>query len=96
GRARFGERFLIAYYGTASGGRPLNRPLGTVTTRDRHALVEGDLLRMLSVEECRAAMGFPETYTLPAGKKAAMKMLGNAVVPAVARDVIRAAVEGLQ
>jgi DNA (cytosine-5)-methyltransferase 1 len=96
GRARFGERFLIAYYGNESDGRSITRPLGTVTTRDRHALVEGDRLRMLSVEECRTAMGFPETYVLPSRKADAMKMLGNAVVPAVARDVINAALRGMR
>lgn len=93
GRARFGERFLIAYYGNEPDGRSLTRPLGTVTTRDRHALVEGDRLRMLSVDECRAAMGFPESYVLPDRKTDAMKMLGNAVPPPLARDVIQAAVE---
>lgn len=87
-RARYGDRFLIAYYGSESGGRDLRRPLGTITTRDRHAVVDGDRLRMLSIEECRAAMGFPESYVLPDSKSDAMKMLGNAVPPPLARDVI--------
>jgi len=47
-------------------------------------------MRMLSVDECRKAMGFPAEYQLPTRAKDAMHMLGNAVVPVVARDVIEA------
>lgn len=90
GRRLCGPRFVTAYYGNEKGGRPLSRPLGTITTRDRWAIVDGDRMRMLNVDECRRAMGFPETYQLPARAKDAMHMLGNAVVPPVARDVINA------
>lgn len=90
GRAAHGERFLTAYYGNEKGGRCLSRPVGTITTRDRWAVVDGDRMRMLSVEECRLAMGFPSTYRLPARSKDAMMMLGNAVCPPVACDVITA------
>jgi DNA (cytosine-5)-methyltransferase 1 len=90
GRRIYGSRFVTAYYGNEKGGRPLSRPLGTITTRDRWAIVDGDRMRMLSVDECRRAMGFPDTYQLPARAKDAMHMLGNAVVPPVARDVINA------
>ncbi len=51
---------------------------------------DGDRMRMLSVDECRKAMGFPSSYQLPARAKDAMHMLGNAVVPVVACDVINA------
>lgn len=88
GRRLCGPRFVTAYYGNEKGGRPLSRPLGTITTRDRWAIVDGDRMRMLSVDECRRAMGFPDTYQLPDRPKDAMHMLGNAVVPPVARDVI--------
>ncbi len=90
GRAQHGDRFLTAYYGNEKGGRSLSRPVGTITTRDRWAVVDGDRMRMLSVEECRRAMGFPSTYQLPKRQKDAMMMLGNAVCPPVARDVITA------
>jgi DNA (cytosine-5)-methyltransferase 1 len=90
GRRECGPRFLTAYYGNERGGRPLSRPVGTITTRDRWAIVDGDRMRMLSVPECRRAMGFPDDYQLPARQKDAMHMLGNAVVPPVARDVITA------
>jgi DNA (cytosine-5)-methyltransferase 1 len=85
-----GTRFLTAYYGNESGGRSLARPVGTITTRDRWAVIDGDRMRMLSVDECRKAMGFPSSYRLPERSKDAMHMLGNAVVPPVARDIINA------
>lgn len=89
GRTDHGENFLIAYYGSEHGGRSLNRPIGTVTTRDRYALVHGDSMRMLCVKEYRAAMGFPSSYKLPANHRLATHMLGNAVCPPVARDVLQ-------
>ena len=92
GRARFGRRFVAPYFGSGSGltGRSLDRPVGTITTRDRWAVIDGDRMRMLSVDECRKAMGFPQGYQLPTCTKDAMHMLGNAVVPMVACDVIEA------
>lgn len=92
GRARFGQRFIAPYFGSGSGltGRCLSRPVGTITTRDRWAVIDGDRMRMLTVNECRQAMGFPASYQLPTRAKDAMHMLGNAVVPVVACDVINA------
>ncbi|WP_315384705.1 DNA cytosine methyltransferase [Microvirgula aerodenitrificans] len=90
GRQRHGARFLTAYYGNERGGRSLDRPIGTITTRDRWAIVDGDRMRMLSAHECRAAMGFPTDYILPDQHRLAVHMLGNAVCPPVARDVINA------
>lgn len=94
GRAAFGDTFLAPFYGSGSGltGRSLDRPLGTVTTLDRWALIDGDRMRMLQPSELRAAMGFPEGQPLPPTRRAAIKLLGNAVCPPVAADVIRAAV----
>lgn len=88
GRRVHGQRFISSYYGNERGGRSLNRPIGTITTRDRHAIIDGDRMRMLSVQECRAAMGFPDDYQLPNQHRLAVHMLGNAVCPPVARDVI--------
>lgn len=92
GRRSFGSRFLAPYYGSGSGltGRCITRPVGTLTTCARWAVIDGDRMRMLSVTECRKAMGFPDTYHLPSNVATANKMLGNAVVPRVARDVINA------
>lgn len=93
GRATLGtDRFLVPYYGSGSGhtGRALSRPLGTVTTRDRWALIDGDRMRMLQPPELRAAMGFPAHYALPPSRALAIHLLGNAVCPPVARAVISA------
>lgn len=92
GRAVHGERFVMPYYGSGSGlsGRSLDRPLGTVTTLDRWAVVDGDRMRMLTADEYRGAMGFPADYRLPERHRDAVHMLGNAVCPPVARDVIAA------
>lgn len=90
GRACHGSRFVTAYYGSETGGRCLSRPVGTITTRDRWAVIDGDRMRMISVQEARAAMGFPANYVLPLNQRMAMHMLGNAVCPPVARDVINA------
>lgn len=90
GRTVHGDRFLTAYYGNEKGGRSLQRPIGTITTRDRWAIVDGDRMRMLEVNEARRAMGFRADYLLPTRQKDAMHMLGNAVAPPVARDYITA------
>lgn len=92
GRASHGDRFVMPYYGSGSGltGRSIDRPLGTVTTRDRWALVDGDWMRMMAIPEYLAAMGFRPDYRVPARKDVALQMIGNAVPPAVACEVIEA------
>lgn len=90
GRAAHGDVFLTAYYGNERGGRSLHRPIGTITTRDRWAVVRGDEMRMISATECRRAMGFPDDYCLPQTHRDAVHLLGNAVCPPVAADIIRA------
>lgn len=90
GRARFGRRFLAPYYGSGSGetGRCLDRPIGTITTRDRWSVIDGDQMRMLTAGECRAAMAFPDGYVLPEDRRLAIHMLGNAVPPPMTAAVI--------
>jgi DNA (cytosine-5)-methyltransferase 1 len=88
GRRAFGARFLISYYGNTKTGRSLDRPIGTITTHDRWGIVDGNRMRMLSVDECRAAMGFRPDYHLPAQRDVAVHMLGNAVCPPIAAHVI--------
>ncbi len=89
GREQHGDRFLVPFYGSATTGRSIKRPVGTITTRDRWAAIDGDSMRMLTADECRAAMGFPAGYKLPESHKLAVHMLGNAVCPPVAADLIR-------
>ena len=90
GRQVHGSRFLTAYYGNERGGRTLNRPIGTITTVDRWAVIDGDRMRMIQVSEARAAMGFRADYLLPTRARDAMKMLGNAVCPPKIADVLTA------
>lgn len=90
GRAVHGERFLMSYYGNTKTGRSLDRPIGTITTRDRWAIVDGDRMRMLSKWECRAAMSFPDSYQLPDNHRLAVHLLGNAVCPEPVRHIIEA------
>lgn len=100
-REKFGDRFLLYYNGSATQGRALDRPIGTITTVARWAVVDGDRMRMLTLDEIREAMGFPPGYRFPdktcttvRGKKlspleAAIHLMGNAVAPPVARELVR-------
>lgn len=90
GRKRYGERFVMPYYGSGSGltGRGLDKPLGTVSTRDRWAIVDGKRMRMFSVPELTQVMGFPKDYKLPVHHRTAVHMLGNAVCPPVVTDIL--------
>lgn len=88
-RQRYGSRFLLPFYSATRVGRPLTRPIGTVTTKDRYALVDGDRMRMLTVAEYRRAMGFREDYILTGSRADQVKQLGNAVCPPVAAEILR-------
>lgn len=88
GRRDFGARFVVAYYGEG-GARSVDRPLGTLTTRDRYGVVKGNAYRMLSVEEQRVVMSFPEGYVMPPQRKLATHLYGNAVCPAVMEAIVR-------
>lgn len=92
GRREFGERFVAPYYSNGSGlcGRSINRPVGTITTRDRWQIIDGNRQRFLSVDECRRAMAFPGSYILPSAKAKAKLMLGQAVCPPVITDILNA------
>jgi DNA (cytosine-5)-methyltransferase 1 len=88
GKKDFGNDFLIAYYGSERGGRSINKPIGTVTTKEKFALINGDKMRMLSLSEYKNAMGFPKDYLLPKSKSLALHRLGNAVCPPVAKEIL--------
>lgn len=70
--------FLMHYYSTGGQWGALNKPLGTVTTKDRLALVTVYIrgtpyvivdihLRMLQPRELFKAQGFPESYIIDRG-----------------------------
>lgn len=89
--------FLLVYYGSDGGGgwQHLSRPLRTITTVDRFALVKPDLkhghvMRMLQVPELKAAMGMPPKMKFEAGtRRDRIKMIGNAVCPPVMQRVVK-------
>lgn len=67
--------FLVKYYGNEVDGHGLNQPLGTVTTKDRFAVVTVTIdavtyvivdigMRMLTRRELANAQGFPASYVL--------------------------------
>jgi DNA (cytosine-5)-methyltransferase 1 len=91
-RALRSSRFLIPFYGSGSGltGRSVQRPIGTITTVDRWALVKGEQMRMLSADEVMAAMSFPMTTKRPDSHRLTVHMAGNAVPPEAARHIITA------
>jgi DNA (cytosine-5)-methyltransferase 1 len=87
--------FLIVYYGSdaAGGWQSIDRPLRTITTLDRFALVQpkgiGHVLRMLQPPELAAAMGFPENYNWPdTTRRNRIKLIGNAVSPPVVKAIV--------
>ena len=91
--------FLLVYYSNdGSGGwQPLDRPLRTITTVDRFALVEHDgemwRIRMLQVPELKRAMGFSDDFKLPVGtRRDRIRLLGNGVCPPVMEAVVRSMV----
>jgi DNA (cytosine-5)-methyltransferase 1 len=92
GRAEFGELFVMPYYGSGSGltGRSVDRPIGTITTRDRWAIVHGDRMRMLTVDEYRRIMSFDDSTVLPPLRHPAIHLLGNATCPEKIADIINA------
>lgn len=95
-RAEIGPRFLLPYYGSTRVGRSLERPIGTITTRDRYALVDGDRMRMLTVAEYLRASSFPSTYELAGTRDEQVMQIGNAVPPRLAEEVVRQVAANLE
>lgn len=78
------EPFLIKYYGTGS-SNSIDKPLDTITTRDRFGLVIPDnthldiKYRMLQPHELAAAQSFPPDYKFSGNKTEIIRQIGNAV-----------------
>lgn len=95
GRREFGDEFLVPYYGSETGGRSLDRPIGTLTTVDRYALVRGDRGRMLSVAEMLRLSSFPAGHVLTGTRRDQVKQIGNAVPPGLAAHVVKTVMEAV-
>lgn len=107
GATRFGlvAAFLVKYYGTGT-ARPLTEPLGTVTTKDRFALVMVDgvpyaisdiRMRMLVARELFRGQGFDDDYVIdplvdgePITQEQQIEKAGNAVPPVWPEVLVRA------
>ena len=79
------QQFIATYFGN-SGGHSLNKPLGTITTEQKHALTtiitneNFDIkVRFLTPYELGDITGFPKEYHWYGSKKLQMWMIGNAV-----------------
>lgn len=95
---RYSDRqVLVSYYGASKVGRPVSRPMGTLTTKARHALVtrgaRGLHYRMLNNAEMARAMGFPGDYRWTGTSSDITKQLGNAVCVNVSEAIGRSLLE---
>jgi DNA (cytosine-5)-methyltransferase 1 len=84
------EPFVLSYYSSGGGQlRSVAEPLGTITAKERHALVEPvayDIrFRMLQPHELAAAMSFPADYQFAGNKAEIVKQIGNAVPVSIAQ-----------
>lgn len=92
--------FLLVYYGSdgAGGWQEISRPLRTITTVDRFALVKWEggryWMRMLQVDELKAAMGFEDDYKLNYGnRRERIALLGNGVCPPVMTKIVKTIIQ---
>jgi DNA (cytosine-5)-methyltransferase 1 len=96
------EHLLVPYYGNGV-ARHVAEPIGTLSTRDRYAVVNGladididdVLFRMLEPHEIGRAMAFAADYTVLGNKRERVRQYGNAVTPPVAELIVSALVEAI-
>lgn len=94
------EHLLVPYYGNGT-ARTVREPVGTLSTRDRYALVQGDvaiedvLFRMLEPHEIGRAMSFADQYIVLGNKRERVRQYGNAVTPNCAEVIVSALVEAI-
>jgi DNA (cytosine-5)-methyltransferase 1 len=96
------QAFLVKYYGAADGAQSIGEPLDTVTARERHALVQPEIVvdgqryrldirfRMLQPHELAAAQGFRTDYRFTGNKTETVRQIGNAVPRRLARAIVAA------
>ncbi|MFI6854533.1 DNA cytosine methyltransferase [Streptomyces sp. NPDC050416] len=94
------QSLLVPYYGNGQ-ARTVREPVGTLSTRDRYALVRGDvdindvLFRMLEPHEIGRAMSFADQYIVLGNKRERVRQYGNAVTPNCAEVIVAALVEAI-
>lgn len=92
-----GSECLIPYFKSKSSwaGRSLDRPIGTLMTKDRYVVVCGDVARVLTAEEQLALAGFPSSYRMCGNRSQRVHQIGNCVPPPLAAAVIRSVLSQL-
>ncbi|MEV6923971.1 DNA cytosine methyltransferase [Dactylosporangium sp. NPDC051485] len=95
---------LIPYYGTGV-PRPVEQPMGALSTVDRFGFLDGGesaaldpldcFFRMLALHEIQAGMAFDPGYTILGTRREQVRQAGNAVTPPAARDLVAALVEAI-
>ncbi len=94
------EHLLVPYYGNGT-ARTVREPVGTLSTRDRYALVRGSvdiedvLFRMLEPHEIGRAMSFADSYVVLGNKRERVRQYGNAVTPNCAEVIVAALTEAI-
>lgn len=94
------ESLLVPYYGNGT-ARTVREPIGTLSTRDRYAFVQGQvdindvLFRMLEPHEIGRAMSFADDYIVLGSKRERVRQYGNAVTPNCAEVIACALVEAI-
>jgi DNA (cytosine-5)-methyltransferase 1 len=94
------EHLLVPYYGNGT-ARTVREPVGTLSTRDRYALVQGQVdiedvrFRMLEPHEIARAMSFADSYVVLGSKRERVRQYGNAVTPNCAEVIVAALVEAI-
>lgn len=82
---------IMEYYGNGK-CRPVSEPLGTITCKDRFALISPEDyhigFRMLQPHELAAAQSFPDWYTFTGTKADKVRQIGNAVCPKMAEALV--------
>lgn len=86
---------IMEYYGNGVCHDPHEKPLPTMTTNERFALVEEQHnvrlgFRMLQPHELSAAQSFPRDYVFTGNRADVVKQIGNAVCPKIAQALVGA------
>jgi DNA (cytosine-5)-methyltransferase 1 len=93
---------FISYFYCQSQASGIEEPIGTVSTKDRFALVtyqepkiEDCYFRMLKPHEIKLAMAFDQDYIVLGSQKDQVKQLGNAVTPPAMQWLVERGIESL-
>jgi DNA (cytosine-5)-methyltransferase 1 len=88
---------IDTFYGNGSGARPVTDPVGSQTSKHRHALVDPQagvpdvmdcFYRMLRPHEIKRVMAFGDGYRILGNDRDQVRQLGNAVTPPTAEMIV--------